>query len=140
MSQRHDFSEHLASRPWLESFLGPCLTGLGWGADRIDRLTGFGRYARAQQKQIIDHGHLDAAQVDELILLFDACDQATGAEKIAAIDTVIARAVELTTSGKRLSESDAMRPRRRRTRQALEDATPDGRRCIDDRLTERAER
>ena len=136
MSQRPDIREHLAARPWLELFLSPCLTGLSWGADRVDRLKGFGRYARAQRRQVVDDGHLVAEDVDELIQYFDACDQASGSEKIARIDQVIARAVELTTTSKRLSESEVMRPRRRSTRQALEESSHKDRRLAGDQLTE----
>jgi len=136
MTKTSDLSEHLAARPWLELLLSPCLTGLSWGAERIDRLKGFGRYGRAKRESVISEGHLRAEAVDELISLLDACDQAAGVEKMACIDRVIQRAVELTTSSKRLAEAEDMRPRRRSTRQPLEGKQPLKRLIADDILTD----
>ncbi|MEE2834938.1 MAG: ATP-dependent DNA helicase RecG [Myxococcota bacterium] len=136
MSQLPELDEHLRARPWLERFLSPCLTGLSWGEERIDRLTGFGRFGRAQRSAVLDEGPLKAAQVDELIELLDRVDRATGSGKLEAIERVVRRAVELTTASKRLSESEQMRPRRRSTRQELEASEVTHRRVVDDILTE----
>ena len=117
MSSAPDLSAHLAARPWLEQLLSPCLTARSWGVDRIDRLKGFGRYAQAQRTGLLEAGHLPVAAIDELIGMMQAVDAASGAQKMAAIDGVFARAIALTTQSSRLAESEAMRPRRRSTRQ-----------------------
>jgi ATP-dependent DNA helicase RecG len=131
MSAGPELSAHLESRPWLALFLTPCLTAQGWEAGQVDRLKGFARFASTKRQLLLEEGKMPAVAVDELIELMKACDEASGETKMACIESVLQRAVLLTSKTSRLAESDSMRPRRRSTRQESE-TPPAKKRLIDD--------